>query len=121
MKRIVIIIMAAVLVALPTMAQTFGEQEPQNAVFQSTSTMQGSGSAYSSQPTLDENGTAYSPAAAPAGRVVRKSTAVPPKPKPDENDPGNVPIGDAVLPLMLMALAFGGYIAIKRRRQTAKN
>lgn len=116
MKRIVIIIMAAVLVALPTMAQTFGEQEPQNAVFQSTSTMQGSGSAYSSQPTLDENGTAYSPAAAPAGRAVRKSTAVPPKPKPDENDPGNVPLGDPVWPLMLMAMLFAGVVYIRRKK-----
>ena len=116
MKKIIMIIMAAVLVALPTMAQTFGEQEPQNAVFQSTSTMQGSGSAYSSQPTLYEDGTAYSPAAAPAGRAVRKSAAVPPTPTHDENDSGNVPLGDPVWPLMLMAIAFCGAIAIRKKR-----
>jgi len=114
MKKIMMIIMAAALVALPTMAQSFGEQEQPKAQFQSTSVMQTSGSSYASQPALNEDGTAYNPAAStPSG---------PRKMVMDESTPGTPgigtneqPIGDAVLPLMLMALVFGGYIAIRRR------
>jgi len=112
MKRIVMIIMAVALIALPTMAQ--------EDLWQSTSSMQGSGSNYSSQVTAvgatDINSMAtttdsYSPAKAPSG------------PRKGKENPGEVgytgeegsPIGDAVLPMLLMALAFGGYIAIKRR------
>ena len=112
MKKIIMIIMAAVLVALPTTAQTFGQQEPQNAAFQSTSTMQGSGSAYSSNPTLNENGTAYSPAAAPAGRAIRTSLPDP----PEKTGQGNTPIGDAMVPLLIMSFVFCGVIALRRKR-----
>lgn len=111
MKRIVMIIMVVALIALPTMAQ-----EDQ---WQSTSSMQGSGSNYSSQITAvgatDINSLAtttnsYSPAKAPGG------------PKKDFDHGAETgksdqyPIGDAVLPLLFMAIAFGGYIAIKRRK-----
>ena len=110
MKRIVMIIMAVALIALPTMAQ-----EDQ---WQSTSSMQGSGSAYSSQVTAvgatDINSMAtttdsYSPAKAPGG--PRKSLET-----PGDIGKGDSPIGDAVLPMLFMAIAFGGYIAIKRRK-----
>ena len=113
--RIVMILMAAVLVALPTMAQ---QQE-----WRSTSTMQGTGSSLAPQvtavgaTTVGQMATTTStPVKAPNGprRVIE-----------DNNDPGQLdegsPIGDAVLPLMLMAIAFGGYIAIKRRKLTAKS
>lgn len=102
MKRIVMIIMAAVLVALPTMAQ---QQE-----WKSTSAMQTSGSNYAPQinavgaAAVEEMATtteSYSPAQAPGGprRVLPGGT----------NEPGqsaDSPIGDAVLPLMLFAGAF---------------
>lgn len=107
------------LLALPATAQNFGtpaaavgEQKEPNAAFQSTSAMTGSGSQYSANPTLNENGTAtyegasYSPAKAPA---------VGPKKVGGQTIEGT-PIGDAVLPLLLMAVAFGGYIALRRKK-----
>jgi len=108
--RIVMIIMAAALIALPTMAQDW----------QSTSVMQGSGSTYSPQVTevgatsvVSEATTteSYSPAKAPSGprREFGKPT--------EELQSDESPLGDAVLPLMLMALAFGAYVAIRKRRQ----
>ena len=113
MKRIVMIIMAVALIALPTMAQ-----EDQ---WQSTSSMQGSGSAYSSQVTAvgatDINSMAtttesYSPAKAPSGPKKAGNWGE----GLDEYGRGDSPIGDAVLPMLFMAIAFGGYIAIKRRK-----
>ena len=88
--------------------------------WQSTSVMQGSGSTYSPQVTevgatsvASEATTteSYSPAKAPSGprREFGKPT--------EELQSDESPIGDAVLPLMLMALAFGAYVAIRKRRQ----
>ena len=121
MKRIVMIIMAVALIALPTMAQ--------EDLWQSTSTMQGSGSAYSSQinavgatgvsdmaTTTESN----SPSKAPSG--PRKSGSY-----GDlfdlggDTDPSNeFPIGDAVLPMLLCAAVFCGVIALRRRREALK-
>ncbi len=118
------IIMGVALIALPTMAQVFEQQSQQygatapNAQIQSTSTFTGSGSSYSSNPTLNGDGTAayngasYSPAKAPGGP---RKNGFDDTPHPGSTDPGS-PIGDAVLPLMLMALAFVGGIALKRRK-----
>lgn len=118
MKRIVMIIMAVALVALPTMAQ---QQE-----WKSTSAMQTSGSIYSSQVTavgatgvssIATTTESYSPAKGPhrmkMGDFDDSSEG-------GEGDEGS-PIGDAVLPLILMALAFGGFIAIRRRKLTANS
>ena len=116
MKRIMMIIMAVALVALPTIAQSFGEQEQPKAQFQSTSVMQTSGSVYASQPAINEDGTAYNPSATPASSGPRKAGSLPPKPTNQEGDTGNTPVGDAVLPLMLMALAFCGVIYLRRRK-----
>jgi len=114
--------MGVALIALPTMAQVYGQQQygakAPNAQIQSTSTFSGSGSAYSSNPTLNSDGTAtyngpaYAPAKAPGGphRTIEYNQEF------DDNDEGS-PIGDALLPLMLMSLAFVGGIAIRRRRQ----
>lgn len=109
------------LLALPATAQTFGtpaaavgEQKVPNAAFQSTSAMTGSGSQYSATPALNEDGTAtyegasYSPAKAPAAG---------PKKIGDQTIEG--PIGDAVLPLMLMAGAFAGVLYLRRRKAKA--
>lgn len=113
-KKVMMIIMAAALIALPTMAQDW----------QSTSAMQGTGSTYSPQVTAvgatDANSFAttttesYSPAKTPSG--PRKNFI-------DPNNPGNqsneFPIGDTLLPLLLMSLAFCGYLYLRRKRSAA--
>ena len=116
MRKIIMILMAVALIALPTMAQ---QQEWQ------TSTMQTSGSAYSSQVTP------VGATAAPSEATTTTATYAPGRPgtirrgfddtpNPGQGNPGS-PIGDPVWPLMLMAIALAAYTAIKRRRQTAKN
>ena len=110
MKRIMMIIMAAALVALPTMAQ---EQQ-----WQSTSAMQGTGSTLAPQVTAvgatsvgQMATTTSTPVKAPNGprRVIE-----------DNNDPGQLdegsPIGDAVLPLMLMAMLFAGVVYTRHKK-----
>ena len=118
MKKIMMIIMAVALVALPTKAQNFGGQSAEDKVqmqaFQSTSTMAPVNSQYSANPSLNEDGTAYSPAARTSGPKKAK-TGLPDLPN-TEGKQDNTPIGDAVLPLMLMALAFGGVIYLRRRK-----
>ena len=109
MKNYILVIMAAVLVALPTMAQ---QQE-----WQSTSTMQTSGSSLAPQVTavgatsVGDMNTTNSSAKAP-GRL-RKSFD-------NTTNPGfgnpSSPIGDAMVPLLLMSVVFGGVIAVRRKR-----
>ena len=116
MKKIMMIVVMVAAVVLPTMAQQFRTSDQPQTEFQSTSTMQTSGSAYASQPMLNADGTAYNPAAA-----VTPMPDGPRRSKENPNDPGNTtdngsPIGDAVLPLMIMALAFGGVIYLRRRK-----
>ena len=131
MKRLMMILMAAALVALPTMAQSFGssrsvendQQAAQNYTttqpFRSPSAMQSTGSAYSANPTLNTDGTAYNPA------DVNGSNNNPRQPRRsfgDNQDGGTTtdpssPIGDAVWPLMLMALAYLGVRVFFRRKR----
>ena len=109
------------LMALPALAQTFGTQQAEqpNAVFQSTSTMTGSGSTYSANPTLNTDGTAtYEGAAntpAKGPNRAKMSDWGDGGLGGDPNGPGN-PIGDAVLPLLLMSLAFCALIYLRRRK-----
>ncbi len=118
-------IVAVALMALPAMAQTFGAQQEEqpNAVFQSTSTMSGSGSSYSANPTLNSDGTAtYSaPSYAPGGKPYKSPPSVDPGDTPGTetrpDDPN--PLGDAVLPLLFMSLAFCGYVYFRRKRSEA--
>lgn len=115
MKNFFMIIMAAALIALPTMAQ---QQE-----WKSTSTMQGTGSSYSPQisavgaTTTTEMATTsetYSPAKAPGG--PRKAFD-----NPGDIGMGGSPIGDAVLPLMLFAGAFLCMrVFLKRKRALSR-
>lgn len=90
--------------------------------WRSTSTMTGSGSAYMPEVTsvgsaeaseMATTTTAGSPAKAPGGPRRGKIDGADDKPS-DQS-----PIGDAVLPLMLMAFAFGGVVYL-RRRQTVE-
>ena len=106
--------MLVALVALPTKAQTFGGNDSQyravpTAAFHSTSAMQMSGSVYASQPMLDADGMATYEGAGLPGGGPRKAGAI------NGEDDGDLPLGDAVLPLMLMAMMFGLFIAWRRK------
>ena len=132
MKRNIMIIVMAAAFALPTMAQTFGSQaERPNAVFQSTSVMQGSGSAYRSHPMLNRDGTAAYSCSSPVGGPLRAKKDGNPFDNGsggtvnigevvNPNEPGT-PLGDALIPLAVMALAFGAVVAVRRRRSAEKN
>ncbi len=117
-------ILAAALMALPALAQSFGANpsEQPNASFQSTSTMTGSGSQYSANPTLNSDGTAAyqnaAPSKVPAGSGPRKDPVIPQPYNPTDKIPEE-PVGDAVVPLLLMSLAFCGYIYLRRKRSEA--
>ena len=94
------------------------------AGFQSTS-------AYSSQfstgeqSTLNSDGTvnsaAYGIGSRHLGSIRRteSNSNNPDDPDDDEEDDGNVPLGDAVLPLLMMSLAFCGYLYLRRKRSEA--
>ena len=137
-------ILAAALMALPALAQNFGKpykpkydqaQKQQvvattaapSASFQSTSTMSGSGSAYSAAPSLNGDGTAaYNGASASSSGPRRAKMegegggmgAIDPD---DPNAPQGLetPLGDALLPLLFMSLAFCGYLYLRRKRSEA--
>ncbi len=106
MKKIIMIIMAVALYALPAMGQ-------KNMDFRSTSIMQGSGKYVAPVTAVGATSAAstYSPAQAPSG--PRRGFI-------DPNNPGNQsnesPIGDAVLPLLLMAMAFAGVVYFRKRK-----
>ena len=116
-----LLVLGMLLVGMPSQAQNFREQEQPQAQFQSTSTMTPVGSVYSANPSLNADGTAYNPAqaASPA-----KAGGGPRKIGPgvsetiDEKD--KVPVGDAVLPLMLMALAYMGLRLFRARKRALK-
>lgn len=117
MKKILFV--GILLMSLSMMAQTAHEQQSfgatmPSAAFHSTgSTMMSSGSTYSANPTLSADGMAsysgasYSPASMPSG--PRRASAF------DDFDE-DMPLGDALLPLMLMAFAFMGIIYLRRKK-----
>ena len=118
MKRIVMILMAVALIALPTMAQSFSQEDQLQTQFQSTSTLQGSGSAYSANPSLNADGTAYNPAEA---STQAQSPAQAPRGPRKMTTPGagttDQPVGDAVLPLLLFACAYLGWSLFRARKR----
>lgn len=126
-KRIILMFVGVALMALPTMAQTFGanQAEQPNAAFQSTSTMNGSGSQYSANPTLNNDGTAtYENAAHPSSQKSGPRRAKMDGEWGDSglgNLPGGpgTPIGDTLLPLLFMSLAFGMFVYFRRKRSEA--
>lgn len=129
MKKIIVKLMAMVMVAavaLPTMAQ-FGNQEQAVApttTFQSTgSTMMSSGSSYSANPTLNEDGTAaYSVASYSPARGPMRTSGTPGSPStPGQGQQENqFPLGDAVLPMIMMALAFCGVVYLRRKKALSR-
>ena len=111
-QKILSVIVLVVAVVLPTKAQMFRFSSTPDIAFRSTSTMVGSGSAYCSSPMLTENGTATysgesSSSSAPSGT---KKIVTP------GNEGTQQPIGDALLPMMLMAIVFAGVIALKQKK-----
>ena len=109
--RVIILAMVAAL-SLPAIAQLSSDPFAATApttTFQSTSALVGSGSDYSSNPTIGEDGTAAQPNAGPKVRTISGRRNDTPD---DGDDEGLLPIGDALLPLMLLAI---GYAAARRR------
>ena len=130
MKKVIVISSLLLAISFTAVAQVAGptQQEEQNAfgasapsaAFQSTSSMSGSGSTYSANPELNADGTAayeggsYTSAKSPLIGGPRRNPSVDPK------DPGNTPLGDTLLPLLMMSLAFGMFVYF-RRKQTLKS
>lgn len=119
MKKILVIMVLGALMAylVPAKAQNAQQEQWQ------TSTMQGSGSAYAPQVTpvgatsAVNNATTtetYSPAKAPGG--PHKSIEY-----HDDlaGDPGS-PIGDAVLPLLFLSLAFCALLSLRRKKALSR-
>ena len=86
-----------------------------SATFQSTSTLTGSGSALSATPMLNADGTAYDPTGALVGPRRAKMDENEGVDTPPDDDENPNPIGDAVLPLLLLVLAYAGYKVRVRR------
>ena len=124
-KRIMIWIMVAV-VALPAMAQTFGEQQ-MTVGFQSTSVMTGSGSAYSASPVLNSDGTASLNSASSGPRRAKMDGPDVPGVPGSPSTPGagkeenQFPLGDAAVPMLLMAFVFTGITYIRRKQPMANS
>lgn len=124
MERRLFIVVLAIVLAIPSWAQFNKNAHGSTSAvtFRSTSAMTGAGSAYSSNPILNDNGTAaysehYSPAQAP-GKPYK---APPPLNSDDdfteETGQGlNTPVGDAVIPLLLMVMVYAAYIFPRRKR-----
>ena len=109
--------MVVLFVSTPLTAQNAQE-------WQSTSTMQGSGSAYRSQVTaVGATGVAVlgASSSAPANAASRPHREQASGRNAGEATTGSnqSPLGDAVLPLLLMAAGFGLYTAVRRRKETA--
>ena len=109
------------------MAQ-FEQYNTLNMQFQSTSTMLGSGSLYTSTPSLNTDGTACYNApvygAAP-GRGLKKGSGggisidfptIPENP----SDEALVPLGDGLIPLLLMAFAFMGIKRLFKKQRSIR-
>ena len=95
--------------------------EAPEAAFQSTSTLAGSGSAYSATPMLGEDGTAtYEGASNGPRRAKMGGTGTPSTPGQGSQE-NQFPLGDAVLPLLALAILYAAFLFLHfRRRQTCR-
>ena len=90
--------------------QAFGASAP-SAAFQSTSTMSGSGSTYSANPELNTDGTAtYEGASNAPAKSPKRPGGVRKEGDDWEHPLIPTPLGDAVLPLMLL---LGAYVCVR--------
>ena len=115
-NRFIILAVGILMVCLLPLAVSAQQQ------WQSTSSMQESGSRYSSKVTpvgatgvgaMSSTTSSFAPAQAPSGPRREKVSG------PEGSQSSESPLGDAVLPLMLMAFAFSGILYLRRRKQTA--
>lgn len=81
------------------------------AAFQSTSTLAGSGSAYSATPMLAEDGTATYEG---ASRGPKRAPGTPSTPGQGSVD-NQFPLGDGIIPLLIMLMAYATCIYIRRK------
>lgn len=118
MRRLIIILFCALGIQLyaveytPFAAPTMAPAAAMHSV--NNTTHMASGSAYT--PTVYAVGSS-----APSRAGVRKAPPSTDPTKPSDFDPTSPnygPVGDALIPLMLMALAFVGYTYLRRRKQT---
>ena len=107
MKKLLIAIVVAVFV-LPTTALKAQE-------WQSTSTMQGAGSTYSSQVTP-----VGATSVADMSTTTMNQPTGPRRIGPTYGTDNPNPVGDAVLPLLLMAAACAGVIYLRKRKAQSK-
>jgi len=129
-KYMMIMVLGALMACLvPAQAQSFKSQPTQPQQEWKTTTMQGSGSAYSSQVTVVGAATATQQATTTystlPGGGPRRGYDANGNWTPDSEDFGGgaetggaqneFPIGDAVLPLLLMAVLYGGWCLMRRR------
>ena len=113
MKRIVMILMAVALIALPTMAQ--------QDQWQSTSSLPTSGSSYTPQvtPVGSPAPVQQSPAGAPYTPEITDGPNrgfINPGEGGSQSDQS--PLGDGLIPLTLLALAYGAVVYFRRRKET---
>ena len=86
--------------------------------FQSTSVIVGSGSGYSANPVLNEDGTASYDGAEGTTRIGKiRRDATPGTPFTPGEGGEQFPMGDAVLPLMMLAMA---YMLVRRYRKVSE-
>ncbi|MBQ7631860.1 MAG: hypothetical protein IJS82_03770 [Paludibacteraceae bacterium] len=121
-------VMVALLMSAPITAQITqnATDDPQQA-WRTTSTIAASGSTYSPQVTPVGSPTAYSTATTTTDGYNPLAGGKPTGPRRAFDNPSDYgqsdesPIGDAVLPLMLMAMLSCGVIYIRRRSRKAEN
>ena len=113
MKKLMILVVMVAAFVLPTMAQSAQEWQ--------TSTMKGSGSAYSSQVTAVGSSVAATEATTtdsytPGPGAIRRTGNFDNVPEGGTQE-NMSPIGDAILPLLLFAATFAGVVYLRRKRQ----
>ena len=124
------VLMGALMVSAPTKAQFSSNQYSEfsnqtvapSTTFQSTSSLSGSGSAYSSNPTIGDNGTAIAPSSPRIRTIGQRRNEGDDEDNPiidEENDPYGNPIGDVVLPLLALAMVYGVWCMVYRRKRRA--
>ena len=126
--RIVMVVVLAIITPCTVFARMSGTNEQSTSNNNSAtmmsvnnSNLMQTGSSYSSDVyEVGSSSPSSTPAAAPAGKGPRKSgfndITTGEETSEEFNNPQHGPIGDAMLPLMLMAAAFGGGIYLRRRK-----
>lgn len=123
-NRMITVVVGVMMVCLLPIA-IFAQQGD----WQSTSTMQKSGSVYSAQvtevgaTTVESQATttqSYSPAQTP-NRALRKESQSGRNAGEATERSNQSPIGDAIVPLLIMSFVFCGVIALRRKRNAINN